>query len=303
VGQMLGKRLEPNRIVDGILPGNAESAFDEHTADRGIHVLVGSPTYRGGAYALDRFLENQREIQRRFPNSELILATAEHDFAPELESLLASRGIMGRVVLYEVVKPPYARRIIWNVACGRESIRRYMLSQTDADYLLSLDHDMVCDPNIIRILLGEIQGYDVVHSGHRLRWSDHAIGMGAGCALISRRALEKVAFRCFEFKNGDIMDDGLTLELDLIRSGCRVKKGVFLRIDHYIDAERVRSIEPQPLGLLRRLSTSWPFRYAILRLSLLLRRDISSRLHIALLGLLGFKRGIRRVRIGTRRGD
>lgn len=290
-------------MCGGIPPSSAESSSDGHNPDRGIHVLVASPTYRGGAYALDRFLENQRQIQRMFPDSELILATAEQDFAPELESLLASYSIRGEAVLYEVVKPPYARRMIWNVACGREGIRRYMLSQTHADYLLSLDHDMVYDPNIISILLEEIQGYDVVHSGHRLRWSDHAIGMGAGCALISRRALEKVAFRCFEFGNGDIMDDGLTLELDLIRSGCRVKKGVFLRIDHYIDAETVRCIEPQPLGLFRRLSTSRPFRYALLRSSLLLRRDISSRLHFALHGLLGFKRRITRVRTGARRRD
>ena len=127
--------------------------------------------------------------------------------------------------------------------------------------------------------------------------------MGAGCALISKGALEKIAFRCFEFRNGDIMDDGLTLELDLIIAGCRVKKGVFVGIDHYIDAERVRSIEPQPLGLFRRISTSRPFRYALLRLSLLLRRDISSRLHFALFGLLGFKRRITRVRISAPSGD
>ena len=265
-----------------------------------IRVLAGSPTYRGGAYALDRFLQNQRQIQQSSTNSELVLATVEHDFAPELESLLASYGIKGRVLLYEVVKPPYARSAAWNVSGGRERIRNYLLSETDADYLLSLDHDMVYDRDIIHVLLNEIRGYDIIHSGHRVRWSDHPIAMGAGCALISRRVLEKVPFRCFEFRNGDKLDDGLTFELDLIRSGCRVKKGVFLHIDHYIDAEKVRSIAPQPLGLSRRISTTTPFRYTILRLSLLLRRDISSMLHFAVFRLLSFKRRLMRVGLTNR---
>lgn len=282
---------------------NAGNSSTGQNPVRRVRVLVGSPTYRAGAYALDRFLENQREVQRSFPNSELVLATVEHDFARELESLLASYSIMGRVLLYEVVKPPYARSFIWNVACGREGIRRYMLSETDADYLLSLDHDMIYEPDIIRVLLNEIRGYDVVHSGHRVRWSDHAIAMGAGCALISRQVLEKVPFKCFEFRNGDILDDGLTFELDLIRSGCRVKKGVFLHIGHYIDAKKVRSIAPQPLGLFRKISTSTPFRYALLRSSLLLRRDISSRLHITLFRLLALRMRLARVETPMQKGE
>ena len=106
-----------------------------------IRVLVGSPTYRGGAYALDPFLQNQREIQQSYPDSELVLATAEPDFAPELESLLSSYGIDGKVLLYEVVKPSYARSAAWNVSGGRERIRNYLLCETKADYLLSLDWD------------------------------------------------------------------------------------------------------------------------------------------------------------------
>ena len=270
---------------------------------RGVRVLVGSPTYRGGAYALDRFLENQGEIQRSFPNSELVLATAEHDFASDLESLLASHGIRGRVLLYDVVKPTFARSLSWNVACGRDCIRRHMLAVTDADYLLSLDHDMIYDPDIIRKLLDEIRGCDVVHSGHRVRWGDHAIAMGAGCVLISRQVLEKVTFRCFEFRNGDKLDDGLTFELDLIRSGCRVKKGVFLHIDHYIDDKKVRSIAPQTVGLFRRISTSKPFRYIILRSSLLLRRDISSWLHFALFRMLVNRMRPERARSSTHRNE
>ena len=161
---------------------NADTGIPGIGQDRApnIRVLVGSPTYRGGAYALDRFLQNQKGIQQSYPSSELVLATVERDFVSELESLLASYEINGKTLLYEVVKPPYARSTAWNVSGGRERIRNYLLSETDADYLLSLDHDMVYDRDIIHVLLSEIRGYDVVHSGHRVRWSDHPIAMGAG---------------------------------------------------------------------------------------------------------------------------
>jgi hypothetical protein len=271
------------RIVRGssTKPGGGRSSNDIGT-DRRNKVLVGSPTYREGAYALDRFLANQREIQQNYPDSELVLATVDRDFVPELESLLHENDVRGKVLLYEVAKPFYARKATWNVSCGRECIRRHLLSETDADYLLSLDHDMIFDPDIINVLINEALGYDVVHSGHRVRWSDHAVAMGAGCAIISRQVLEEVRFRSVEFRNGDTLDDGLAFELALIQSGFRVKKGIFLNIDHYIDADTVRSIAPQPLGLLRRMSTSRLIRYVILKSSLLLRLDISSRLNLTL---------------------
>ncbi len=47
----------------------------------GAYVAVGTVIYRAGAYILDRYLDNQREIQSRYSASELILATNEHDFA------------------------------------------------------------------------------------------------------------------------------------------------------------------------------------------------------------------------------
>ena len=53
-----------------------------------LDVLVGTPIYREGAYILEKFLANQKEIQQRYPPSELVLATVEHDFAEELEKTL-----------------------------------------------------------------------------------------------------------------------------------------------------------------------------------------------------------------------
>lgn len=107
-----------------------------------VNVVVGTPIYRQGAFILDKFLSNQKEVQQNYPSSELVLATVEEDFIEELERLLGSYGLRGKVILYKTVKPDYARSWIWNVACGREAIRHYTLLQTKASYLLFLDADM-----------------------------------------------------------------------------------------------------------------------------------------------------------------
>ena len=118
---------------------------------------------------MDKFLANQKEIQQRYLSSELVLATVENDFADELEMLLSSWGIRGKVLRYETIKPDYARSRLWNAACGREAIRQYTLSQTETNYLLWFDADMTYDASVIDILLNEIQGYDVVYSGYAPR--------------------------------------------------------------------------------------------------------------------------------------
>ena len=97
--------------------------------DKNIDVVVGVLIYRQGAYIIDKLLANQKEIQQEYPSSELVLATNEGDFVQELERLLSHWGLRGRVILYETIKPEYARSKVWNIACGREAIRRYILSQ------------------------------------------------------------------------------------------------------------------------------------------------------------------------------
>ncbi|GAF70126.1 unnamed protein product [marine sediment metagenome] len=54
-----------------------------------VNVVIGTPIYRQGAYVLDKFLYNQKQIQQSYPLSELILATSEYDFIKELESLVS----------------------------------------------------------------------------------------------------------------------------------------------------------------------------------------------------------------------
>ena len=121
-----------------------------------INVVVGTPIYRQGAYILDEFLANQKEIQQNYPSSELVLATNEDDFGEELKSQLSFREVRGKVIFYKTIKPDYAQSSVWNIACGQEAIRQYTLSQTEARYLLFLDADMICDPLVIEIIKKEI---------------------------------------------------------------------------------------------------------------------------------------------------
>ncbi|HEY49181.1 MAG TPA: glycosyltransferase family 2 protein [Dehalococcoidia bacterium] len=239
-----------------------------------VSVVVGTPVYRQGAYILDRFLENQKEIQRRYPSSEIIFATNEYDFGDELETLLGSRGIRGKVLRYETAKPDYARSRIWNVACGREAIRRYILSQTEADYLLSLDADMTFDPDVIKIMKSEIQGCDVVYSGSTQRRSKGIALAGGGCCMVTRDILNEIDYRCLEFRNGFTLNEDTLLEFDLIRLGKKMKKGFFLAIDHFEDEYRATSIGPREVGLYRRITHSKLVRYLLIRTTMALQRDI-----------------------------
>ena len=251
-----------------------------------VNVVIGTPIYRAGAYILDRFLANQKEIQQKHPSSELVLATVEHDFADELEALLSSLGIRGKVLSYETIKPDHARSMVWDVACGREALRRYMLSQTKAKYMLCLDADMTYDPNIIEIMGRETQGYDVVFSGCPLR--DFGTGLaGSGCMMLSRGTLEKVEFRCCEFKNGEAMSEDNLLEMDLFRLGSRIKKGFFLSISHYKSENEARHIDPRPVGVLRRIANSPLVRYGLIRASLIVHYNIPWKLKVLLNRFLG----------------
>ena len=242
-----------------------------------INVVIGTPIYRQGAYILDKFLANQKEIQQNYPSSELVLATNENDFGEELKRLLSFWGLRGKVLFYKTIKPDYARSKTWNSACGRETIRKYALSQTKASYLLFLDADMTFDPLIIKIMEKEIQSYDVVFSGYVPRDSTE-YEVGAGCCMLNRHTLEKIRFRCLEFKNSEVIHEGCMRELDLIKLGSEVKKGFFVFINHYKSENEAKSVNPQPLGLFRSITTSRFVRYILISTSIILKHDISGRL-------------------------
>lgn len=246
--------------------------------NQAVDIVVGTPICRLGAYIIDKFLANQKEIQRNYPQSELVLATEENDFVAELEELLSIHELRGRVILYKVTKPDYARIRVWNIACGREALRHYVLRQTAARYLLSLDADLTCDPSILKIMEKEIQGYDVAISGQAVRVGPGTSLGPVSCSLLTRSTLEKIEFRCYEFKNGEFLDDGVALEIDLFKLRLRIRKGFFLSICHYRNENEAACIDPHPLGLLRRITDSLTVRYILHRTSIMARHDVPIRI-------------------------
>jgi hypothetical protein len=245
-----------------------------------LDVVIGAPISRQASYLIDKFLSNQKEIQRAYPSSQLVLAASEHDFIADLEIRLDS-SLRAKVIHYEVAKPDHARSHIWDIACGREALRRYTLAHTEARYLLFLDADMVFDPSVVATLEREIQGHDAVFSGYHLR--NHGLGLaGNGCVMLNRSTLEDLEFRCCEFRNGEVIFEDNVLELDLFRLRRRVRKGFFVPITHHRNPGEASHITPQPLGLPRRIANLAPVRYALIRASIALHYNIPWKLKVLL---------------------
>ena len=259
-----------------------------------MNVVIGTPVHRQGSYVLDKFLANQQQIQGDYTSSEIVLATNEREFIEELKGLLGSWGLRGEVVLYETVKPQHACSSLWNIACGREAIRNYVLShQTDTRYLLFLDADMICDPSVVTIMERELKNHDAVFSGYPLR--HYGIGLaGCGCVMLTRSILEKLRFRCYEFKSDEVIFEDNVLEMDLFRLGGRIKKGFFVHITHYENSTEGKHIEPQRLGLWRRITNNNFVRYMLIRTSIATRYNIPWHLKVLLSQLTAVKRSKKR---------
>lgn len=246
-------------------------------------VIVGTPLCWRTSFVLDKFLSNQQEIQQAYPDCSLVLATDEPDFVAELEKEIDHYNLRGEVLVYETLKPDYARSRVWSIACGREAIRQYMLSQ-GAEYLLCFDSDMLYEPSVISIMKEKIQGFDVVSSGYRLsRYGGW--GLGGGCVMLNRKILNKITFRCCEFKNGQVIPEDSMLDIDLFSCRARVKIGVFALIKHYKSREEYYAIAPQSAGWFRTLFNSPVVRYILSRMSILIKYnlyDIAGKLHTLL---------------------
>jgi hypothetical protein len=119
----------------------------------------------------------------------------------------------------------------------------------------------------------EMEGYDVVFSGYPLRYKGMGLA-GAGCAMLKRSVLEKLNFRCYEFKNGEVIFEDNVLEMDLFRLRSRVKKGFFLSINHFTDADNMKRITPRPVGVFRKLINHPMLRYELIKTSIDLKCNI-----------------------------
>ena len=240
-------------------------------------VLICTLICRRTAYVLDIFLANQREIQQAYPGCRLILATEEPDYVAELKELLERYNLRGDVITFEVKKPDYAKSSVWNITCGRESHRQYVLAH-QAAYMLLMDSDMVYDPQSINILKDRISGHNAVFSGFILR-HDGTLGMGGGCLMLDRDTIRRVSFRCFEFKNGEGITEDEVLDADLFQIRARVKKGIFLAIRHYRSREVFFDIVPGQISFFRGAANSLPVRYVLVRTSQFFKHNISGWLH------------------------
>jgi hypothetical protein len=257
--------------------------FKLFTAMSSPDIFVGSVIGRQSAFAFEKFLQNQREIQIKYPCTALVIATDESDFINDLEKKLAQYGIKGNIINYVTEKPVYAKDRIWSITYGRNAVRNYFLTKTEADYLLYIDSDMTCDPDVITIMKDQIgYGYDVVVSGYRLRHFGIGLVGCLGCAIMTREILRKIPFRCIEYKNHEVIDEGVLFEMDLLTHHAKVKKGLFLKINHYIDKENFYSIEPGKISMFKKITTNIFLRYMLTKISIILHFDIAGRLHAIL---------------------
>ncbi len=240
-------------------------------------VLICTLVCRRTAYVLDLFLANQHEIQLAYPNCRLILATDEADYAFELRELIIQQDINGDVITYKSIKPEYAKSHIWNITCGREALREKVIS-CGTKYLMFMDADMTYDPNVIGIIKSEINGFDVIYSGFRVR-EGYNCRLGGGCTVINSKTLNKISFNCREFKNGQVIDEFELLDVELFRCGAHVKKGIFFANRHYKSRNEYFEIQPGQLSWIRKMTNSLLVRYLLVKLNILFQRNITQTLY------------------------
>jgi hypothetical protein len=236
---------------------------------------------RGSSFLLDKFLANQQEIQRAYPPCKLLLTANDIDYAIELRKTLDSCHLKAEVITFETIRPDYAKSRLWDIACGREALRKYALT-LKADWFLLLDTDMTYDTSIIQILLEKAEKSEVVFSGYRARlWN--TLTYGAGCLLINRRVYERIRFRCIEFKNHLVFQEDELFEMDSFRAHARIKKGIFLENKHFKNTDEYNQIVPGPVGLLRRLTTLPFARYLLLKIEILTRFRFAEKIYSVIL--------------------
>lgn len=237
--------------------------------------VIGTTMVKKSAYAIDKFLQNQVEIQNHNPQTELVIATDEIKFLGRLSDYIDQYGLRGEAIYYKTEMPDYTKdHRIWSMSAGREAIRKYVLGRTDADWLFSVDADMTFELNTIDILKEKANRWVAVQSGYLLR-DINALGFSLGCTLIRKEVLEQIKFRCYEFKNGQVIEEGNMFEYDMVKKGVKIVKGLFLGIRHYYNNTDFISTVPNKLSLSKRITTHSLIRYRLIGMSILFKHDIS----------------------------
>ena len=137
---------------------------------------------------------------------------------------------------------------------------------------------MTYDPSVVSIMKKQMVGFDVVSSGYRLpRYGGW--GFGGGCVMINQETLSKITFRCHEFKTGFVISEDEWLDVDLLKSHARVKKGIFVPIKHYTESGQHYAIEPQPVSWFRRLANRPLVKYILIKISPLFGHNAAGWLH------------------------
>jgi len=238
-------------------------------------VIIGTTANEKSGYAFEYFIRNQRAIQEKYPNSELVIAS--NDLEP-----IDEEGLKCKVIRYSQTFPPTtdkdfipSKTRIWDMVKGRNAARDYFL-KTNAGYFLSVDADMVYNPHLIPILMDEIKNYDVVMSAYMNR--NHRPGYSLGCALIKRKVLEKVRFNCLIFHSSpdmpNIIEDGWMFEHDAIQWGFKINRGIFIKINHIINENEGILITPRKTTAWEKIKNNSTLRYLIVEFCILTKRDI-----------------------------
>ena len=241
-------------------------------------IIIGVPINPQTAYIIDKFLKNQREIQKKtIEEAKTVFATEDPQFAESLRKKCEEHGVSCEVVSFEPKRPENAKDRIWNIVSARNAIRDYFL-KSNARYLVFMDADMIFDPEIVNKLIKIAEkGYDVVYNGYLDRDGCGINLTGFGGTLIKRWVMEKLKFRCKE-KNGRVIDEGVFFELDLFRIGARVFRGFIAYNEHH--GKTVSVCYPRELTVFEKLRHSQYFRLPIHFISAFLCYDIP----------IGFKR-------------
>jgi hypothetical protein len=250
-----------------------------------IEIVVGSTLCRRTAFVIDKFLLCQKEIQRFYPSSILVLSTDEPDFASELRDQLVFYKLKGEVITYKTNKPVNNISFIWSITGGREAIRKYAVYR-NVPYLLFVDADVLLEPSALIILTDRIRGSDVLWSAYRFPPKGD-MRIAGGCFMMNHRIMTKIHFRCFEFGNKELIFEDELFDSDSFRQHARVIKGVFLHVKHYANQNEYVATEPQDLGWVRKLANSTFVRYILVSTSIAIKYNIPGRLHSLLYRVSG----------------